>query len=217
MKNKTLIIASTAIALIVIFAVAVGVYKSNETKRLGFLAQENSKLFIREHSPRLGSENAKIHLIEFIDPECESCRHFYPQVKEILKDYKDKVRLIIRYVPFHKNSKIAIAALEASRKQGKYWESIELLFKYQPAWGNHHNPQPHLIFEYLPEVGVDVVKLREDMKSPHIQELIAQDLADSKKLNVRGTPTFFVNGKALENFGIKYLRQAIESEAQRLY
>ena len=217
MKNKKIVFIGSAIALVTFFVVAANVYKNYENKRLGFLAQENSTLFIRDYSPQFGSEDAKIYITEFLDPQCESCRAFYPQVKKLLKNYEGKVKLIVRYAAFHKGSKIAISALEASRKQGKYWESLELLFRYQPGWGNHHNPQPNLIFEYLPEVGVNIERLKEDMKDNKIQQIIEQDTADLRELKVRGTPTFFVNGKPLERFGMEYLKQAIESEIKKYY
>lgn len=217
MKNKKLIFIGSAIALVIFFIVGANVYKNYEHKRLGFLAKENSSLFIRDYSPQFGSEDARIYITEFLDPECESCRKFYPQVKNLLKVYKGKVKLIVRYAAFHKNSKIAISALEATRKQGKYWESLELLFKYQPNWGNHHNPRPDLIFEYLPLVGVNIVQLKEDMKDNKIKKIIQQDAADLRELKVRGTPTFFVNGKPLERFGMKYLKKAIEIEVKKYY
>jgi len=212
MKNKQIVFIGSAIVLVLIFFAATSMYRNYENQRLGFLAQENSDLFIRPYSPRLGNNDAKVFIIEFLDPECESCSAFYPQVKNLLKNYKDKVQLVVRYAAFHKNSMIAIKALEATRKQDKYWESLELLFRYQPRWGNHHNPQPNLIFEYLPEVGINIDQLKEDMKDPNIQKNIEQDLSDLKELKVRQTPTFFVNGKALERFGITYLQEAIENE-----
>ena len=94
--------------------------------------------------------------MEFLDPECESCRELYPYVKQIMAKHKDRVRLVIRYAPFHPNSEFAIRILESLRLQGKYWEGLELLFEHQPEWGSHHNPKPELIWGLLPELGVDV-------------------------------------------------------------
>ncbi|RLA63827.1 MAG: disulfide bond formation protein DsbA [Epsilonproteobacteria bacterium] len=200
-----------------LFALASKYYKSYESNRLGFLAKKDSSIFVREYSPQFGDKNAKVFLIEFLDPECESCRQFYPQIKNLLKEFKGKVKLIVRYAPFHRNSKFIIKALEASRKQKKYWEALELLFKYQPNWGNHHNPQPNLIFKYLPEIGINIKKLKSDMNDPEIEKRIAQDILDLKQLNVRGTPAFFVNGKSPEKFGIEYLKKAIQREVSIAY
>ena len=217
MKNKKILFAGSAIILLGLFVFGAKFYKNYENKRIGFLAEENASLFIRDHSPQYGDDDAKVYLIEFLDPECESCRAFYPQVKALLKEFDGKVKLIVRYAAFHRNSKFAIRALEASRKQGKYWEALELLFKRQPSWGDHHNPQPELIFTILPGIGVDIDKLKADMKDPKLDEIIIQDASDLRQLKVRGTPTFFVNGKPLDRFGIEALREAIQREVTKAY
>ena len=156
-------------------------------------------------------------LIEFLDPECESCRAFYPHVKELIKEFEGKVQLVVRYAAFHGNSKIAIRALEAAKKQGKYWEALSLLFERQPEWGSHHHPRIDLIFEFLPSVGLDIKKLKEDMKDPNIDEIIKIDSEDLKTLGVRSTPTFFVNGKTPAGFGYAYLKELINGEIKRVY
>jgi protein-disulfide isomerase len=216
MKNKKIIFAASIISLLFLFVLAQKLYKNSENQRLGFLAEENASLFVRDYSPQFGSDSAKIFLIEFLDPECESCRAFYPQVKEILHEFDGKVKLIVRYAAFHQNSTIAIKVLEASKKQNKYWETLEVLFKTQPEWGDHHNPRPERMFDYLPEIGIDIEKLKSDMRDPKIDEIIAQDMADLRQLNIRGTPTFFVNGKPLKGFGMNYLREAIQEEVSHL-
>jgi protein-disulfide isomerase len=173
-------------------------------------AAQNSDVFVRSHSPILGPNEAKVTVVEFMDPECESCREFYPHIKHIMRKYEGKARLVIRYVPFHQNSRFAIAILEASKLQGKYWETLELLFKTQPEWGDHHNPKPELLWNYLPEVGLNIEQLKKDMQDPRIATLIETDFNDAKTLQIRGTPSFFVNGKMVMDFGTSYLEEAID-------
>lgn len=194
------------------FAVGVKVYKNQTSKHLAFLAKENIDTFIRDYSPTMGPDDAQIYLVEFLDPECESCRMFYPYVKKLMKEYPGKIKLIVRYMPFHKNSRLIIKALEAARKQGKYWQSLETLFYYQPNWASHHDPKPELIWTYLPEAGVNVEQAKKDMNDPKFLEIIEQDFADGRTLGVRATPSFFVNGKPLKKFGYTYLKELIESE-----
>lgn len=217
MKNKNLIFISSAIFLIVVFIGATIAYQQGKEEKLKLITKQHNETFIRDYSPRYGNPSAKVYLVEYLDPECESCRQFYPKIKELLAKYKGKVQLVVRYAPFHKNSKIAIRALEAARLQGKYWEAMELLFHYQPIWGSHRDPKPELIFTYLPNLGLDMSKLRVDMNSPKIQSMIKQDTEDLKKLGVRGTPTFFVNGKAQTQFGLANLEQMIKKEIELFY
>jgi len=210
-KNKILVVLSI-VAMFVVFAVGINIYKKQSAKNIAFLANDNLSTFIRDYSPTLGPEDAEIYLVEFLDPECESCRMFYPYVKKLMKEFPGKIKLIVRYMPFHKNSKLIIKVLEATRKQGKYWKSLETLFYYQPKWGNHHNPNPELIWTYLPEAGVDIAQAKKDMNDPEFVKIIDQDFADGRTLGVRATPSFFVNGKPLKKFGYTHLKALIESE-----
>jgi protein-disulfide isomerase len=212
------LVLSSLMSFIIIFFIGKHFYQVQEKKRADFLASENSQVFVRDYAMTMGSPEAKVHLTEFLDPECESCRALHPYVKEFLKKYEGKLRVIIRYAPFHGNSKMVVQILEAARMQGKYEETLELLFHYQPAWGSHHDPRPDLIWNYLGLIeGLDIEKLRTDMSSASIQKIIEQDILDGEKLEVRKTPTFFVNGKPLENFGLKPLEKLIEDEIKLFY
>lgn len=215
MKNKVLLVAAAVLVLIGGFFAASKVYKSEQSKELESKSQTDFKKFVPDYAPKLGPSNPDVHLVEFLDPECESCREFYPYVKMILQEHPEKIQLVVRYAPFHPNSKFAIKILEAARKQGKYWEALEVLFRYQPYWGSHHNPQPELIWKYIPEAGVDVERLKADMNDPEIDRMIEKEIAAVQELGIRGTPSFFVNGKPLETFGFENLKTLIESELKK--
>lgn len=216
MKNKYLITGSVLLAAIIAFVLAKYYVSEVKQEKSSFLAQENAHVFIREHAYKIGPDDAKIHLVEFMDPECESCRMMHPEVKNILRAYQGKIQLVIRYAPFHHNSKMVVRILEAARKQEKYEEVLDVLFHYQPIWGDHHNPRPELIWSYLNNVeGLNIDQVRIDMNSPDIAELIAKDIEDGRMLEVRATPTFFVNGKPLPRFGVKYLRDLIQEEMSK--
>ena len=165
MKGKLGLFISSSIILISAFAIGVKIYQDQKEEKLTFLSKSENQIFAREYSPRYGNPEAKVVITEFLDPECETCREFYPLVKTLMKEYDKKVQLVIRYAPFHGNSKIAVRALEAARLQGKYWQAIEMLYHYQPEWGDHHNPRIELIFDYLEKLGLDMKKLRSDMKT----------------------------------------------------
>ena len=217
MKNNIyLFVGVTALLLAGVIA-GTRVYQRSQESNLTFLAHEKSELFIRDHSPRFGKKDAKVYLVEFLDPECESCRVFYPEIKKMLKEFDGKLQLVIRYAPFHQNSKHAIKVLEATKEQGKYHEALEFLFETQPVWADHHHPRPELVYKLLPKIGIDIEKLKKDMQSPKIKKVIDQDFSDLKELNVRGTPTFFVNGEKPNAFGIVPLRLKILEMIKKVY
>ena len=125
--------------------------------------------------------------------------------------------LVIRYAPFHDGADYFVKILEAAKKQGKYWETLDVMYKTQRYWASHHNPRPQLIWRYLPRAGLDLQKIRKDMTDPEIVKIINQDLADAKTLNVRKTPGFFVNGQPLSSFGYRQLKNLVDSEISKFY
>lgn len=215
-KKAILIILGSVVLMGGIFFTATNLYNTETTERISFKAKENFKTLVPDYSIRKGNPEAKIYLVEFFDPECESCREFQPFLHTIMSDYEGKIQLIMRYAAFHGNSIFAIKILEAARKQDKYWEALEILFQHQPEWGNHHNPRPELVWDFLPRLGIDVVRIKKDMEDPEIQKIIAQDTKDGQLLEVRKTPSFFVNGKPVEPFGPEYVRQAIEEALKEI-
>ncbi len=208
---------ASVLVLIVAFVFGSSYYKGRQAEKIGFIAQEKAELFVREHSQTLGSHDAKVYLVEFMDPACETCAAFSPFVKQIIMNNPGKIKLVLRYAPFHDGADYFVKILEAAKKQGKYWETLNVMYKSQPSWASHQNPQPQKIWQFLPKAGVDVAQIRKDMNDPAIVKIIDQDMADAKTLNVRKTPGFFVNGKPLQTFGSKQLLQLIQSELDENY
>ncbi len=215
MRKDKLIVTASVAALIIGFVLLAWMYQDKQSKKLETARLQNESNLDRSHSPSLGPANAKVTLVEFMDPECESCRAFYPFVKKIMADNEGQIRLVIRYTLFHGNSELAASLLEASRLQGKFWQTLEYFFEYQPQWGSHHNPRPELLWEYLPKIGLDVDQLKKDLQNPVIAKNIATDAVDGNLLGVRQTPSFFINGKPLKEFGYQQLKSAIEMEIQK--
>lgn len=178
---------------------------------------------IRDDSPTMGPADAKVTLVEFYDPECESCASFAPVVKKIYSDYGGKLRIVMRYMPLHKNSITAANFLEAAGEQGKYWEAQDLLFKKQGEWGEKHGAAPdpnapsiNILFDkYAKELGIDMDKARASINARKFDEKIERDRNDGQGLGVRRTPSFFVNGRELARFGEADLRSLIEEEMKK--
>lgn len=215
MKYK--IFAGTCLVLIGIFAATSLYYKNQLAQKYDFLAQNNASTFIRDHSATLGSSDAKVFLVEFMDPACETCAAFSPLVKQIMEANPGKIKLVLRYAPFHEGADYFVKILEASKKQRKYWETLDVMFKSQPYWTSYHKALPEKIWPIMANAGLDIDKLKKDMKDPAYDKLIEQDLADAKTLNVRKTPGYFVNGKPLVTFGRQQLYDLIQSEINAQY
>ncbi|OPK06016.1 thioredoxin domain-containing protein [Pseudomonas sp. VI4.1] len=209
MSRRTVVIAISVLA-VVGFAVAAFFYdRASTVPQATAPVPENSALE-RFNSPSFGPANAPVTIVEFFDPSCESCRAFYPIVKKMMSQHPTDVRLVLRYVKLHKGSEEAIRLLEAARKQGVFAPVLEAVLEAQPQW--HDDAQASAAWDAAAQAGLDVAKAREEMVSPEITATIERDAADAKTVGVRGTPTFFVNGKPLTNFGAQQLYDLIWSE-----
>jgi protein-disulfide isomerase len=209
--SKKMILIVVALFLSVgTYFLAKKIYQQNKYSEAAFLSTENGKTLLPEYAVRTGAEKPLVYLVEFLDPECESCRAFSPLVKSLMNEFEGKIQLVIRYAAFHGNSEMVIKILEASRKQDKYWQVLDVLFQHQPEWGSHHDPRPDLVWHYLKQTGIDLEKIKIDMNDSKIVEIIENDKKDGATLGVTGTPSFFVNGKPLEVFGYEPLRQMIQ-------
>jgi len=212
MQNKKVLISSILV-LLVIFLVAGYIFKNNKAEKLSSNTKENYSALVREHSIIIGNKDAKVELVEFFDPACETCAFMHPHVKQIMKENKGKIKLILRYAPFHRGSKNVVAMLEATKEQDKFIEVLDLLFKTQNIWTVNHQADLNRIWGVLVESKlIDMNRLIKDIENPKIAQIIKQDIIDTQTLKVNKTPSYFVNGKALEVFGLQNLKDLINSQ-----
>ena len=132
-------------------------------------------------------------------------------VKEILDAHPDKVRLVLRYAAFHDGSDMAVKILESARKQGVYIPVLEALLRAQPKWADHSGARLEYAWEAAVAAGLDFDEAQKQILDPAVLAVLNQDSADVEKVGVRRTPTFFVNGQPLLDFGAKQLINLVQS------
>ena len=165
----------------------------------------------------MGNPEARVHIGEFLDPACGTCAMFYPMVKQWLNEAPDKLRLSVRHVPFHTGVDYVVQVLEASREQGKYWETLEALLMTQRQWVTNHIVQPDRVLPAIAAVGLDVDRLTVDMNSPEVLARMARDQEDAVTLKVSATPEYFVNGRPLPSFCQQQLLDLVREELNKAY
>jgi len=180
-------------------------------------AVPDRSVLVRFHSPSVGDAGAKVEIVEFFDPACEACAAFYPFVKQLMEEHRGRVRLTIRYAPYHRGADQIVRLLEASRRQGKYAETLDAIVASQERWAINHSARLDLALKSVERVGLQMDRLRSDMASPDLARLIQQDMKDGVTLNVTGTPTFFVNGRPLTKLGYDELRAAVAQAVREHY
>jgi protein-disulfide isomerase len=209
MKQKTVFVAA-AVGLLLLIFFGTLFYSAMKEEQPTQMSDLQQAALIRLHSPTLGNENAPVVIVEFLDPACGTCRAFYPLVKELMAANPDQIRLVLRHAPFHEGSDQVVAVLEAARRQGKFWPALEALLAAQDDWVLHHRPQLARVWRHLEGIGLDLDRVRADMTTSEVINVVAQDLSDARILQVSKTPEFFVNGKPLPSFGYEQLKVMVD-------
>ncbi len=175
MNRKILLVGSAVVLGMAIF-VGVLLYMSGKTQPSAPAVERKQAGLVQFYSPTLGNPEAKVHIVEFLDPACETCASFYPHVKQIMAANPDKVRLTLRLVPFHNGSDYVVKVLDAARKQGKFWQALEALLASQSYWARNHTVQPEFVWKPLEGLGLNMEQLKVDMNAPEVAQRIEQEL-----------------------------------------
>ena len=213
MKQRNILVVAAGL-LILALASGAFVYRMQTDERSAQIAQSRHAL-LRANAPSFGNADAPVHIVEFLDPACGTCSDFYPFVKGLIAAHPGKVRVTVRYAPFHPGSDQVVKVLEAAHRQGQFRQTLEALFAAQPVWVLNHKAQVDLIWPLLNGLGLDMARVRADMASPEVAQVVQQDLADANTLGVAMTPEFFVNGRPLPKFGYDDLKLLVEDAVAR--
>jgi protein-disulfide isomerase len=227
MNSKKITVVALVVIVFVLFFLGMNAYQkrgqNSQAEKVSQVVQQSSSApsgqtdnqLVRFHSPVFGPSNAPVTIVEFFDPACETCRAFYPIVKDILKQYPNDVRLVIRYAPFHAGSDEVVKLLEAAKRQNKYQPVLEIILATQPQWAEHDKPNIDRAFRAAQEAGLDIAKARFDAQGADIAAVLKQDIEDLTALEVTKTPTFFVNGRGLPSFGDQQLLSLVAEEVAK--
>lgn len=147
-----------------------------------------------------GRDDASVTIIEYSDFQCPACQAYYYVMEKILASSTVPVRLVYRHFPLaqHANAVPAALASESANEQGKFWDMYRLLFENHSDW--EESKEPNKFFEdYAKRIGLDLVKFKLDMSSSTLKEKIQADVDAGLNIGINATPTFFINGKFIQN------------------
>ncbi|PIV50690.1 hypothetical protein CO115_00350 [Candidatus Falkowbacteria bacterium CG_4_9_14_3_um_filter_36_9] len=140
-----------------------------------------------------GSANPEITIVEFSDFACPYCEQSYSKIRQISLKYKNEVKLIYRDFPLRQAYSIDLAmAGRCAGEQGLFWLMHDKLFQNQGV-----NTADELI-KLANQIGADINKFTGCLNGKKYAFAIQKDIADAEKLEVSGTPTWFVNGNKIE-------------------
>ncbi|MBE9607908.1 DsbA family protein [Chitinilyticum piscinae] len=210
MKQKLLFILASLFLLGLFIGGALYVKQQQQASQDALIAA-NQQALNRGHAPTYGPADARVTITEFLDPACEACAAFYPFVKDLMRQQPEQIRLVVRYAPLHDGAAGVVAALEAARLQGQYWPALEKLLATQSQWAINHRADVGLALAQLAPLGLDMARLQQDMQSEQIMAILRQDIADAQALGINKTPSYFVNGRPLQDFGYEQLATMVQA------
>jgi protein-disulfide isomerase len=151
---------------------------------------------VRADSHTLGT--GPVQVVEFGDFQCPACGKIEPAVEQLLATNGAQITFTFRHFPLpqHKNAVPTALASESAAAQGKFWEMHNKIYATQAEWSELADPNPKLI-EYAAGLGLDVAKFTKSLEAKEFQSVIDTGVADGTALGVNATPTFYINGVAI--------------------
>jgi protein-disulfide isomerase len=155
-----------------------------------------------------GDFHAPVKVVEYGDFECPNCKQAAPAVKLLLERFEERVCYAWRHFPLtdvHPHALRAAQAAEAAGGQGKFWPMHDVLFENQTHLDAQH------LRAYAERLGLDMARYTAEMDDEVYLQRVREHMESGKASGVRGTPTFFVNGRILDvSFGLRALFDAVE-------
>ncbi len=167
---------------------------------------------------KIGSDSAKVKLIEFSDFQCPACLAYEPTVKTIVDENKANpdFQYIYRHFPLkqHVHSREAANLAEYAASQNKFWQMHDKLFETQEKWAIL--PEVGDYFADLgKQVGLDEVGVREAVKNSLFNAQINEDIAEGGRLGLQATPTFYLNGRVLNLKSVADLKVEVDAQLKK--
>jgi len=203
-KHRTLI-------LILVVVLVGGAIVANKIK-----ASQEPIVPIAEHQS--GNPAAAVTLVEYADFQCPACAAYDPVVRQLETEFKDRVRFVFKNFPLsmHQNGVPSAQAAEAAGLQGKFFEMKDMLYAKQREWSDSIGPK-NVFADYARSLGLNVDQFKKDYGSRSVKNKIESDRAEGLALELRGTPSFVLNGRLIENpQSYEAFRELINTELARV-
>ncbi len=180
------------ILVIVIFG---GIFALTSNKTANAPSKGGSSSTLTNHIE--GQGKSGVTLVEYGDYQCPYCGQAYPVIKQVQSDLNDQIYFQFRNFPLvsiHQNAFAGARAAEAAGLQGKFWQMHDALYESQSQWDSSNDPVS-FFNQLAKQIGLNVNQFKSDYGSGKVNDLVNADMAEGTKLNIQGTPAFFIDGK----------------------
>jgi protein-disulfide isomerase len=148
-----------------------------------------------------------VTIVEFTDFQCPTCARIQPVIEQVVNEYGEAVRLVVRDFPLsrHPDAFKAAEAAEAAREQGMYWEYVALMFRHQSALSVDH------LKSYASQLGLDRQRFDNALDTGRFADNVRSDRLDGERLGIYATPAIFVNGRPVATPTYESLKTAVDT------
>ena len=160
-------------------------------------------------APIRGKADAKVTIIGFLDLQCPFSARFQPVIDQVLAAYPGRVNYVIKHfpLPFHQQAKPAAKAVLAAGEQGKYWEMADSILK------DSRDLSKEKLEAFAKTIKLDMKKFEADLKDKESdwEKFIQADYELGLKVNVQGTPTYYINGRKTKSRNLESFKKEIDA------
>ena len=179
--------------------------QANKAKKARTAIKQNADLLFHAKGDLIaGNPDGKITLVEFFDYNCGFCKRSFPDILKLAESEKE-LKIVIKEFPILGPGSLAAAkASIAAGMQGKYWEFHNQLMPVRGAIDEKK------ALAVAAKLGLDMDKLKKDMESSRVREILTRNLQLAEALNIQGTPAFFIDDQFFPGaVGFSQLSKAI--------
>ena len=156
-------------------------------------------------APVRGKIDAPVTLVLFSDFECPWCGRLEPTLDQLLKQNKDKLRIVFKHMPLamHDYAQPAALAAIAAQRQGKFWEMHDALFLVKD-WNDS------VVEKTAQSIGLNMEKFHADLASPETQAQLAKDARDAQEADISATPSLYINTKPVRDRSLSAMQKMVD-------
>lgn len=165
-------------------------------------------------SPVRGNPDAFVTLVAFEEFNCPHCKKVQPTLDALLNANDGDLRLFYKHFPLPQFPEAfpSARAARAAFRQDAFWPYHDLLFEHQDALSDAQ----YISFAETLSLNLDAFET--DRADNEVHQEVLADQALGQRLDVRGTPTFFINGKRVTSGAtIETLQQIVDDELAQMH
>lgn len=171
---------------------------------------------VDKHDPIIGAKDAKVTIIEAYEFLCPYCAMVAPTVDQLLKEYPNDVRVVPKVLLIHGAPAVPSSlAMCAAQKQGKAAEMQKAL--WDTIWADPNKPDhakatAEGVVATAASIGLDQAKFKADLEGTDCRTWLQESGETLQKFGTNSTPSFYVNGKFIQERDPAVFKKMIEAE-----